>query len=107
MPNVGSTEIVIIVVIALLVFGPKRLPELGRSLGRGMREFKDSISGNGHLDERVSAAGPTERAHVRTQTVREHVRVEPSPVDRLPGNARDSPPDSSGAQRGARPSRSG
>jgi len=38
-------ELVIVAIIALLVLGPKRLPEAGRSLGRGMREFKDSISG--------------------------------------------------------------
>jgi sec-independent protein translocase protein TatA len=38
-------QIAIVLVIALIVFGPKRLPELGRSLGAGMREFKDSISG--------------------------------------------------------------
>jgi len=36
----------VIVLVLLLVFGPKRLPEMGRSLGRGMREFKDSITGN-------------------------------------------------------------
>jgi sec-independent protein translocase protein TatA len=45
MPNIGLPEILIVLAIALLVFGPKRLPELGRSLGKGMREFKDSISG--------------------------------------------------------------
>jgi sec-independent protein translocase protein TatA len=39
-------QIAIVLVIALIVFGPKRLPELGRSLGSGMREFKDSITGN-------------------------------------------------------------
>jgi sec-independent protein translocase protein TatA len=38
-------QIAIVLVIALIVFGPKRLPELGRSLGSGMREFKDSITG--------------------------------------------------------------
>ena len=45
MPNIGPMELVIVLVIALLILGPKRLPEVGKSLGRGMREFKDSISG--------------------------------------------------------------
>jgi sec-independent protein translocase protein TatA len=43
--NIGPLEIGIVLVVALLVFGPKRLPELGNSLGKGIREFKDSISG--------------------------------------------------------------
>jgi sec-independent protein translocase protein TatA len=46
MPNVGPLEIVLVVLVLLLVFGPKRLPEMGRSVGRGIREFKDSVSGN-------------------------------------------------------------
>jgi sec-independent protein translocase protein TatA len=44
-PEVGITGLIVILIVALLVFGPKRLPEIGRSLGKGMREFKDSISG--------------------------------------------------------------
>ena len=44
--NIGPLEIGIVLVIALLVFGPKRLPELGRSLGKGIREFKGSIGGH-------------------------------------------------------------
>jgi sec-independent protein translocase protein TatA len=43
--NVGPLELVIVLVIVLVIFGPKRLPGLGRSLGQGMREFKDSITG--------------------------------------------------------------
>jgi sec-independent protein translocase protein TatA len=45
MPSIGPPEVIVILVIALLVLGPKRLPETGRSLGRGLREFKDSIKG--------------------------------------------------------------
>ena len=43
--NVGFPELIIILVIALIVLGPKKLPDFGRSLGNGMREFKDSLSG--------------------------------------------------------------
>jgi sec-independent protein translocase protein TatA len=46
MPNVGPLEIAVVAIIALLVFGPKRLPELGRSVGKGIREFKGSITGD-------------------------------------------------------------
>ena len=45
MPNIGPMELVIVLVIALLVLGPKKLPEVGKSLGKGLREFKDSVSG--------------------------------------------------------------
>jgi sec-independent protein translocase protein TatA len=44
--GVGPAEVLVLLIVALLVFGPKRLPEMGRSLGRGMREFKESISGS-------------------------------------------------------------
>jgi len=44
-------ELIVLLVIALIVFGPKKLPDLGRSLGHGMREFKDSISGDDHREE--------------------------------------------------------
>jgi sec-independent protein translocase protein TatA len=43
--GIGLPEILILLLVALLIFGPKRLPEMGRSLGRGMREFKDSVTG--------------------------------------------------------------
>lgn len=48
MPNIGPMELAIVLIIALIVFGPKRLPELGKSLGKGIREFRGSISGESH-----------------------------------------------------------
>jgi sec-independent protein translocase protein TatA len=45
MPSIGPLELGIILLIILIVFGPKRLPGLGRQLGSGMREFKESITG--------------------------------------------------------------
>ena len=51
MPNVGPLELVVILAIALIVLGPKKLPEVGRSIGRGMREFKDSLNGDNDRDE--------------------------------------------------------
>jgi sec-independent protein translocase protein TatA len=52
MPSVGFPELLVILVIALIVLGPKKLPEAGRSLGKGMREFKDSLSGIHEDDEK-------------------------------------------------------
>jgi sec-independent protein translocase protein TatA len=51
MPEIGIAGVIVILIVALLVFGPKRLPEIGRSLGRGMREFKDSITGQDEKPE--------------------------------------------------------
>jgi sec-independent protein translocase protein TatA len=48
MGNIGWQGAIIILIVLLVIFGPKRLPEMGRSLGRGMREFKDSVTGNDH-----------------------------------------------------------
>ena len=51
MPNVGPMELIVILAIALIVLGPKKLPEVGKSLGKGMREFKDSLSGDSKDEE--------------------------------------------------------
>lgn len=63
MPNIGPLELAIVLIIALIVFGPKRLPELGRSLGRGIREFRGSIGGESHDEpERREAIDPPKPA---------------------------------------------
>ena len=51
MPGIGVPELIIVLVILLIIFGPKRLPGLGRSLGSGMKEFKDSITGKSKDDD--------------------------------------------------------
>ncbi len=83
MPNIGPMEIIIVLVIVLLIFGPKRLPGLGKQLGTGMREFKDSIAGKDKDDddevregERRSAEAALgrpegEQAPLEGETVRE------------------------------------
>lgn len=51
MPNVGPLELIVVSVIALIVLGPKRLPMFGRSLGTGLREFKESVTGHDRPEE--------------------------------------------------------
>ncbi len=46
MPSIGPMELVVVLIIALVVLGPKKLPEVGRSVGKGMREFKESLTGD-------------------------------------------------------------
>ncbi len=58
--GIGPFEIIVVLVIVLIIFGPKRLPDLGRSLGSGMREFKDSVTGNKKDDELPAAEAKPE-----------------------------------------------
>jgi sec-independent protein translocase protein TatA len=53
MPSIGPMEIVIVLIVALLILGPKRLPEMGRSLGSGMRSFKDAVTGGDDKPEEL------------------------------------------------------
>lgn len=55
LPGIGPMELIVVLVIALLIFGPKKLPDLGRSIGGGMREFKNSVTGGGERDELPAA----------------------------------------------------
>ena len=79
MAGIGVPELLIVLVIALIVLGPKKLPEAGKSLGRGLREFKDSVSGVRHDDEDdelpTLAAAPTPAVAATPAT-------DPAPVTR-------------------------
>lgn len=73
MPNIGPLEIAIVLVVVLLIFGPKRLPDLGRSLGTGMREFKDSITGKDKdHDEIDSGEGKSEPVRAESSEPARH-----------------------------------
>ena len=62
MPNIGPMELIVVLMIALVVLGPKKLPDAGRSVGKGLREFKDAISGGGKDEEpALVAAAPAEQ----------------------------------------------
>jgi sec-independent protein translocase protein TatA len=69
MPQFGPLEIVMVLVIALIVLGPKRLPEVGRSLGRGIREFKDSINLDGDDEPHVEQPPKPLAPHVEQPLV--------------------------------------
>ena len=62
MPNIGPMELIIVLVLALIILGPSRLPDAGRSLGRGMREFKDSLTGADAPEGRLASEAPADRA---------------------------------------------
>ena len=83
--NIGPMELIIVLVIALLVIGPKRLPEVGKSLGKGMREFKDSISGDAPRRRRrgrrrprpsTEPSSPADLASSSSTTIVEHARAD-------------------------------
>jgi len=78
--QVGPLEIVVVLVIVLLIFGPKRLPQLGRQMGRGMREFKDSITGEGDHDDHALEPAPEDRDASKPEPAQEPVAAEaPAP----------------------------
>ena len=65
--GIGAPELLIVLVIVLIIFGPKKLPQLGRSLGGGLREFKNSVTGKDDDDEPEVIEGP-DRKNVTTAT---------------------------------------
>ena len=84
----GPLEIIVILVIVLIVFGPKRLPDLGRSLGRGMREFKDSVTGK-DKDE-LPEASHVETPESTTTVTTEKTTVTSEPTTVTPASEQKS-----------------
>ena len=89
MPNIGAPELIVILIIALVVFGPRKLPELGKSLGAGLREFRKSTQGlreelEGSLKEAPTPAGP---ASVRTIHAADAQPASAQPVSAQPVSA--------------------
>jgi sec-independent protein translocase protein TatA len=80
--NIGPLEIIVVLIIALVVFGPKRLPELGNSLGRGIREFKETISGDKKDDGNDNDAKMLHPSEVTTAKAPESTPVATAPVDK-------------------------
>jgi sec-independent protein translocase protein TatA len=86
MPNVGPLEIAVVLIIVLIIFGPKRLPELGQSMGRGIREFRSSLSGDKDKDSeeekvrelQASQAGEASEPSQPSQTAAEAAAGKPA-----------------------------
>ncbi len=80
MPNISIWEILLLLLVLLLVFGPKRLPQMGRSLGHGMREFKDSITGKSKPEEGTRRKrSPRSRSSRRSSPQRLQPSTDPPP----------------------------
>ena len=78
--GIGPLELGIVLLIVLIVFGPKRLPSLGRQLGSGMREFKDSITGKDEEPERPAVAAAPAPPAAEPEVVSAEARPQDQPV---------------------------
>jgi sec-independent protein translocase protein TatA len=86
---IGVPELLIILVVVLLIFGPKRLPQLGKQLGGGMREFKDSIQRK-DSDEDDADAGDAEAGRPELTRAEQADVLDPTPdATKAPTGARD------------------
>ena len=80
--NIGPLEIIVVLIIALVVFGPKRLPELGNSLGKGIREFRDTVTGDKHdEDDDVKTLSATQATTTPTPPAAAPTEPVPAPVE--------------------------
>ena len=87
---IGIPELIIVLVIVLLVFGPKRLPQLGRQLGGGMREFKDSIQGNNKDADEESRAADADAGRPELTRAAQADVLDPTPdATKAPAGGRD------------------
>jgi sec-independent protein translocase protein TatA len=80
--SIGPLEIILVIVVLLVIFGPKRLPSLGRSLGTGMREFKESITGEDKQREDVDATGRPALTQAQAEVTQPSQTAEPAPEQR-------------------------
>ena len=87
----GPLELGIVLLIALLVFGPKRLPGLGKQLGTGMREFKDGITGSGSKDDEDDASEKAEPAAIAPAPAAPPAPTAPAPAAPAVPAAPDAP----------------
>jgi sec-independent protein translocase protein TatA len=85
--GISLPELLILLVVLLLVFGARRLPEMGKSLGKGMREFKDAVSG---IDDTATTPTPSSPAELPSATSSTTVPTAPGPKQADPAQIRDA-----------------
>lgn len=90
---IGAPEVIIVLVIALIILGPKKLPQLGRSLGSGMREFKESIGGGAKHDDDPAELASTSDEPAAKAAPAAAKAAEPAPAATKPAPAADAPAD--------------
>lgn len=78
MPNVGPMELIIVLIVALVIIGPKKLPEVGRSVGKGIREFKGSIGGDDDRHDTDLIAQSTRTTPATAETADDEAVAVPS-----------------------------
>ena len=104
MPNIGPMEIILLLGLALLLFGAKRLPEIGRSLGSGMREFKDSVTGDRAPEPRSELPPPVPAAPPAPAPDAAPVQAPPAPAPAPEDTAAAPAPEASAPERENEPS---